>query len=107
MLGAPISYDDAALEHVLSPRHFVEIRTTLGGPAPERTTEAIAASRAALAADDAWWNGRARCAGPRRRHPSRRGAAPVTAMQQQYVRVMAVWVVVLVALYAFQEYFTP
>jgi hypothetical protein len=31
----------------------------------------------------------------------------VTAMQQQYVRVMAVWVVVLVALYAFQEYFTP
>jgi hypothetical protein len=31
----------------------------------------------------------------------------VTAMQQQYVRVMAVWVVVLLALYAFQEYFTP
>lgn len=31
----------------------------------------------------------------------------MTAMQQQYVRVMAVWVVVLVALYAFQEYFTP
>jgi hypothetical protein len=31
----------------------------------------------------------------------------VTPMQQQYVRVMAVWVVVLVALYAFQEYFTP
>jgi hypothetical protein len=31
----------------------------------------------------------------------------VTAMQQQYVRVMAVWVVVLLALYAFQTYFTP
>jgi hypothetical protein len=31
----------------------------------------------------------------------------VTPMQQQYVRVMAVWVVVLVALYAFQQYFTP
>ena len=31
----------------------------------------------------------------------------MTAMQQQYARVMAVWVVVLVALYAFQEYFTP
>jgi hypothetical protein len=31
----------------------------------------------------------------------------VTAMQQQYVRVMAIWVVVLIALYAFQEYFTP
>ena len=31
----------------------------------------------------------------------------MTAMQQQYVRVMAVWAVVLLALYAFQEYFTP
>ena len=31
----------------------------------------------------------------------------MTAMQQQYLRVMAVWVVVLLALYAFQEYFTP
>ena len=30
----------------------------------------------------------------------------MTAMQQQYARVTAVWVVVLVALYAFQEYFT-
>jgi argininosuccinate lyase len=58
VLGAPIMYDDAAVEDILSPRHFVEIRTTLGGPAPERTTEAISASRAALAADDAWWKGR-------------------------------------------------
>ena len=31
----------------------------------------------------------------------------MTAMQRQYVRVLATWVVVLVALYAFQEYFTP
>jgi argininosuccinate lyase len=58
VLGTPITYDDDALERVLSPRHFVEIRQTLGGPAPERTTEAIAASRAVLAADDAWWKGR-------------------------------------------------
>ena len=58
VLGAPIIYDDAGVEHMLSPRHFVEIRKTHGGPAPERTTEAIAASRAALAADEAWWNGR-------------------------------------------------
>jgi len=28
-------------------------------------------------------------------------------MEQQYVRVVAAWVVVLVALYALQEYFTP
>lgn len=59
VLGRPIAYDDAALERILSPRHFVEIRRTHGGPAPERTTEAIAASRAALAADAAWWQGRA------------------------------------------------
>ena len=58
VLGAPIHYDEAALEQVLSPRHFVDVRKTLGGPAPERTTEAISASRAALAADDAWWKGR-------------------------------------------------
>jgi argininosuccinate lyase len=58
VLGTPIVYDDARLEHVLSPRHFVETRKTLGGPAPERTTEAIGASRAALAADEAWWKGR-------------------------------------------------
>jgi hypothetical protein len=31
----------------------------------------------------------------------------VTPMQRQYVQVLVVWVVVLVALYAFQEYFTP
>jgi hypothetical protein len=31
----------------------------------------------------------------------------VTAMQRQYAQVTAVWVVVLAALYTFQEYFTP
>jgi argininosuccinate lyase len=58
VLGAPIVYDEAAVEHILSPRHFVEIRTTHGGPAPVRTSEAITQSRAALAADEAWWRGR-------------------------------------------------
>ena len=58
VLGAPLSYDETQLERVLSPRHFVEIRKTHGGPAPERTTEAITTSRAALAADEAWWSGR-------------------------------------------------
>jgi argininosuccinate lyase len=58
VLGTPIVYEEAALEKVLSPRHFVEIRKTHGGPAPERTTEAIVRSRAALAADEAWWTGR-------------------------------------------------
>jgi argininosuccinate lyase len=58
VLGSPLAYDDAALERVLSPRHFVEIRKTHGGPAPERTTEAIAHSKALLATDDAWWKAR-------------------------------------------------
>jgi hypothetical protein len=30
----------------------------------------------------------------------------VTPMQQQYVRVMVTWVIVLAALYAFQTYFS-
>lgn len=59
VLGTPLAYDEAQLEQILSPRHFVEIRRTLGGPAPERTTEAIAQSRARLAADEAFWRGRA------------------------------------------------
>lgn len=31
----------------------------------------------------------------------------MTAMRQQYTRVLAIWAAVLVALYVFQEYFTP
>lgn len=31
----------------------------------------------------------------------------MTAVQRQYVQVALVWVAVLVALYALQEYFTP
>jgi hypothetical protein len=30
----------------------------------------------------------------------------MTAMQHQYVRVMVTWVIVLLALYAFQTYFS-
>jgi hypothetical protein len=33
-------------------------------------------------------------------------ATPVTNIRNSYVRVFIVWVVVLVALYAFQEYFS-
>ena len=31
----------------------------------------------------------------------------MTAMQQQYARVLATWVLTLAALYALQQYFTP
>jgi hypothetical protein len=31
---------------------------------------------------------------------------PETSMRRAYVRVVVIWVVVLIALYAFQEYFS-
>jgi argininosuccinate lyase len=55
LLGHALTYSDEALAEILSPRHFVSVRRTLGGPAPEETARAIAASRAALAADREWW----------------------------------------------------
>jgi argininosuccinate lyase len=57
VLGAPLAYDDADLVRILSPRHFVEIRRTYGGPAPAETARAADASRRQLDADDAWWRG--------------------------------------------------
>jgi argininosuccinate lyase len=54
---APPGRSEAELARVLSPRHFVEVRTTLGGPAPDETARAAKASRQQLAADEAWWKG--------------------------------------------------
>ena len=53
-LGTALTYSEAALAEILSPRHFVEVRQTPGGPAPEETARATAASRAELAADQQW-----------------------------------------------------
>jgi argininosuccinate lyase len=55
VLGRAIEMDDAALARILSPRHFVEVRKTPGGPAPEETERAIAVSDQTLAADEAWF----------------------------------------------------
>jgi argininosuccinate lyase len=52
--GRAIEYPEDQLRKILSPAHFVEIRKTLGGPAPEVTAAAIENSRAALAQDRAW-----------------------------------------------------
>jgi argininosuccinate lyase len=52
--GGPIRYSEAALETMLSPRHFVAIRRTPGGPAPEVTAAAIDAARAVTEADRTW-----------------------------------------------------
>jgi argininosuccinate lyase len=55
VLGEPLPYTEAELNKILSPRHFVEVRKTLGGPAPEETARASAVSRQLLAADEGWW----------------------------------------------------
>jgi len=55
VLGSAIELSEAVLAVTLSPRHFVEIRQTSGGPAPARTLEAIEASRALTGTDQAWW----------------------------------------------------
>jgi argininosuccinate lyase len=53
-LGAPVVYSDAELAEILSPRHFVSVRRTPGGPAPSETSAAVRQSREALARDQAW-----------------------------------------------------
>jgi argininosuccinate lyase len=52
--GHAIVYDDAALDEILSARHFVAVRTTPGGPAPSETARAIEASRLLLESDERW-----------------------------------------------------
>jgi argininosuccinate lyase len=54
LLGTPLNYSDAEIARIMSPRHFVEVRRTLGGPAPEETGRAIDASRRALDGDREW-----------------------------------------------------
>ena len=54
LLGAPLVYSDAALAEILSPRHFVAVRRTYGGPAREETARAESASQAELEADLGW-----------------------------------------------------
>lgn len=54
VLGAPLHYTDEQLAEVLDPRHFVDVRRTLGGPAPVETARAIDDSHAALARDAGW-----------------------------------------------------
>jgi argininosuccinate lyase len=54
VLGRAIEYDEQKLQEVLSPEHFVRVRTTPGGPAPAVTAKAVAESRELLSMDDAW-----------------------------------------------------
>ena len=52
--GRAIQYDEARLAVLLSPRHFVAVRGTHGGPAAERVSEALAAAGARLDEDRRW-----------------------------------------------------
>ena len=54
LLGTPVVYTEDQLADILSPRHFVAMRKTFGGPAPEETRRAAAVSRAELAEDRGW-----------------------------------------------------
>jgi argininosuccinate lyase len=55
--GRPIVYDDRQLAEILSPRHFVAVRTTYGGPAPSETARASGVSTQSLSADQEWLAG--------------------------------------------------
>jgi argininosuccinate lyase len=54
VIGTPIRFSDEALTDLLSPRHFVSVRRTLGGPAADQTSRAIDQARASLGADRRW-----------------------------------------------------
>ena len=58
LVDMPLTYTDDRLKEILGPRHFVDVRRTLGGPAPAETARAIAASRETFAADAGWLHGR-------------------------------------------------
>jgi argininosuccinate lyase len=52
--GKEIVYSDERLSEILSPRHFVEVRRTHGGPSPSVTAKAIGESQKTLASDEQW-----------------------------------------------------
>jgi argininosuccinate lyase len=52
--GTAIELTEDELTTLLSPEHFVAVRRTHGGPAPEVTEAAIATSQRLLAQDQAW-----------------------------------------------------
>jgi argininosuccinate lyase len=58
LLGRTITCSDEHLQKIMSPQYFVEVRRTLGGPAPTETARAVAASRTRLEGDSAEWQRR-------------------------------------------------
>lgn len=58
ILGHSLDYSDADLQRIMSPAHFVNVRTTHGGPAPSETGRAIAESKRLLQAARGEWQTR-------------------------------------------------
>jgi argininosuccinate lyase len=58
VLGRALDYTEADLQRILSPGHFVKVRTTYGGPAPTETARAIGESQRTLSADRQSWKAR-------------------------------------------------
>jgi argininosuccinate lyase len=54
VLGDPLEMSEAELAQIMSPRHFVDVRLTPGGPSPIETSRALEQAGAALDADRAW-----------------------------------------------------
>ena len=54
IVGRPLLYNDEDLTRILSARHFVNVRTTLGGPAPSETSRALKESIALLDQHQTW-----------------------------------------------------
>ncbi len=57
IIGRPLDYTDAALERILSARHFVDVRQTEGGCSPDEVGRSISHSCARLDEDRRWWDG--------------------------------------------------
>jgi argininosuccinate lyase len=58
LIGRSIEYSDEDLQRIMSPRYFVDVRRTHGGPAPSETARALNASRALLNAHRESWKAR-------------------------------------------------
>jgi argininosuccinate lyase len=54
LLGRRIVYSEARLSEILSPRYFITVRRTPGGPAPEETFRALDDSARRLTSDRGW-----------------------------------------------------
>jgi argininosuccinate lyase len=54
VIGRSLELPAGELRRVLGARHFVEVRTTSGGPAPRETSRALAEARAAVQRDREW-----------------------------------------------------